>query len=157
MIASPFGTVEAATFSYSRPIGSEIPEPLGLFQNVNYDPRSLDAYAWKIDEGLTAPSARQVEYPSVDRSHKGDRLPARTRRRPIPIRRACRNCSRSARQLPRRPAPAVAPSLDKTEQRVEVPDAAPALPAAPVTAAMGAHDETASCRRTLSAVPRHPR
>ena len=76
LIASPFGTVEAATFSYSRPIGSAIPEPLGLFQNVNFDPRSLDAYAWKVDEPLIAPSVRQVEYPSVDRSHKGDRLPA---------------------------------------------------------------------------------
>src|ERR1700691_4506112 len=66
MIASPFGTVEAATFTYSRPVGSEIPEPLGLFQTVNYDPRSLDAYAWKVDEGLTTRSARQVEYPSVN-------------------------------------------------------------------------------------------
>ncbi len=53
LIASPFGTIEAATFSYSRPIGTAMPEPLG-FQTVNFDPRSLDAYAWKIDEPLTA-------------------------------------------------------------------------------------------------------
>ncbi len=75
MIASPFGTVEAATFSYSRPIGSAIPEPPG-FQPVNFDPRSLDAYAWKIDEPPTARHARQIEYPLVNREHKGDRLPA---------------------------------------------------------------------------------
>ena len=75
LIASPLGTVEAATFSYTRPIGSAIPQPLG-FQTVNFDPRSLDAYAWKIDEPPTARHARQIEYPLVNRAHKGDRLPA---------------------------------------------------------------------------------
>ena len=75
LIASPFGTVEAATFNYSRPIGTAIPEPLGLFRTVNFDPRSLDAYAWKIDEALTARPARQIEYPAVNRANKGDRLP----------------------------------------------------------------------------------
>src|SRR5580700_9499275 len=76
MIASPFGTVQAATFSYTRPIGTTIPEPLGLFQNVNFDPRSLDAFAWKIDEPITARPARQIDYPSVNRANKGDRLPS---------------------------------------------------------------------------------
>ena len=100
LIASPFGTIEAATFSYTRPTGTAMPEPLGLFQNVNFDPRSLDAYAWKIDEPITARPARQVEYPSVNRSRKGDRLPAGsiTPANVTPAattRRACRNCSRS--------------------------------------------------------------
>jgi hypothetical protein len=72
LIASP---VEAATFNYTRPIGSAIPEPLG-FVPVNFDPRSLDAFSWKIDEPLHARSARQIEYPTVERSHKADRLPA---------------------------------------------------------------------------------
>jgi len=74
LIASPFGTIETATFRYTRPIGSAIPEL--QFQNVNFDPRSLDAQAWKIDEPLTPHQARQIEYPSVNRSKKGDRLPA---------------------------------------------------------------------------------
>jgi Cell Wall Hydrolase len=146
LIASPFGTVEAATFSYSRPIGSAIPEPLGLFQNVNFDPRSLDAYAWKIDEPLTAPSVRQVEYPTVDRSHKGDRLPAAsaTPAEPDPasLPQLQPISAPATLPVPQR-APAVAPSADKTEQRVDAPDAAPA-PAPPATAAMDAHDETAS-------------
>jgi hypothetical protein len=72
LIASP---VQAATFSYTRPIGTAIPEPLG-FQPVNLDPRSLDAFSWKIDEPLYARPARQIEYPTVERSHKTDRLPA---------------------------------------------------------------------------------
>ena len=75
LIASPFGTVEAATFNHTRSIGSAIPEPLGL-QTVNFDPRSLDAFSWKIDEPLSVRPARQIEYPTVDREHKGDRLPA---------------------------------------------------------------------------------
>jgi hypothetical protein len=146
LIASPFGTVEAATFSYSRPIGSAIPEPLGLFQNVNFDPRSLDAYAWKIDEPLTTPTVRQVEYPSVDRSHKGDRLPAATATPAEPDPAGLpqlQPISAPATVPVTPPAPAVAPSADKTEQRAEAPDAAPA-PAPPAAAAMDAHDETAS-------------
>jgi spore germination cell wall hydrolase CwlJ-like protein len=83
LIASPFGTVETATFSYSRPVGTAMPEPLG-FQTVNFDPRSLDAYSWKVDEALNAPPARQLEYPSVDRRHKGDRLPA-INAAPVPV------------------------------------------------------------------------
>ncbi len=43
---------------------------------MNFDPRSLDAYAWKIDEPPTVQHTRQIEYPSVNREHKGDRLPA---------------------------------------------------------------------------------
>ena len=61
--------------SYSRSIGSVIPQPLGL-QTVNFDPRALDAYSWKIDEPIHTRPARQIEYPSVERSHKADRLPA---------------------------------------------------------------------------------
>jgi spore germination cell wall hydrolase CwlJ-like protein len=72
LIISP---VQAATFSYSPPIGSAIPQPLG-FQNVNYDPRSLDAFSWKIDEPIHTRPARQIEYPVVQRSRKADRLPA---------------------------------------------------------------------------------
>jgi Cell Wall Hydrolase len=77
LIASPLGTIDAGTFNFTRPVGSAIPESLGL-TTVNFDPRSLDAYAWKIDEPPTAQRARQIEYPSVNREHKGDRLPAST-------------------------------------------------------------------------------
>jgi spore germination cell wall hydrolase CwlJ-like protein len=74
LIASPFGTIERATFSFTRPVGSVITPPLE-FQNVNFDPRALDAYAWKVDEALTGHATRQVEYPTVNRTNKGDRLP----------------------------------------------------------------------------------
>ncbi len=77
LIASPFGTIERATFNFTRPIGTVIPEPLD-FQNVNFDPRSLDAYAWKVDETMTGRATRQVEYPTINRTNKGDRLPPTT-------------------------------------------------------------------------------
>src|ERR1700728_4947548 len=41
LIASPFGTIHAATFSFSRPIGTTVSEPVDA-QTINFDPRSLD-------------------------------------------------------------------------------------------------------------------
>jgi hypothetical protein len=74
LIASPFGTIEAATFRYARPIGTAMPEPLG-YQTVSFDPRALDATSWRNDELLTERPATQIEYPTVNRRLKGDRLP----------------------------------------------------------------------------------
>jgi Cell Wall Hydrolase len=78
MIASPFGTVEPAIFTYGRPIGTSIPEPLG-FQLANFDPDSVDADSWRIDAPLNAiaapPARATLEYPTVNRRLKGDRQP----------------------------------------------------------------------------------
>ncbi len=74
LIASPFGTIEPATFSYGRPIGTSMPEPLG-YQTVNFDPGAVAANTWQIDAPLNATSAEPVEYPTVNRRLKGDRLP----------------------------------------------------------------------------------
>jgi hypothetical protein len=75
VLASPFGTIHAATFSFPRPLGASIPEPLG-YQLANVDPRSLD-----ITGSIPAepePEAPLV-YPTVDRSLKGDMLVPRPR------------------------------------------------------------------------------
>jgi hypothetical protein len=74
LIASPFGTIERATFSYGRPIGTAVPEPLG-YQTVNFDPGAVAANGWQIDAPLNATSAAPDEYPTVNRRLKGDRLP----------------------------------------------------------------------------------
>ena len=74
LIASPFGTIHAATFSFSRPIGTAMPEPTGA-QPVNFDPRAFDVKTWPGDELLMARPAREVEYPTVNRRLKGDRMP----------------------------------------------------------------------------------
>src|ERR1700729_2979276 len=72
LIASPFGTIEPATFSYGRPIGTSV--PLG-YQTVNFDPGAVAANSWQIDAPLNATSAEPVEYPTVNRRLKGDRQP----------------------------------------------------------------------------------
>ena len=74
LIASPFGTIHAATFRFSRPIGTAMPEPMGA-QPVNFDPHSLDVKAWSAGEPLMTQSALQIEYPTVNRRLKGDRMP----------------------------------------------------------------------------------
>ena len=58
LIASPFGTIHAATFSFSRPIGTAMPEPIGT-QPVNFDPRAFDVKAWPGDEPLFARPAQR--------------------------------------------------------------------------------------------------
>jgi hypothetical protein len=73
MIASPFGTIHAATFRFSRPIGTTAPEFAA--QPVNFDPRSLDVKVWTADEPPMARAALHVEYPAVNRRLKGDRMP----------------------------------------------------------------------------------
>src|SRR5580700_3473330 len=72
LIASPFGTIERATFSYGRPIGTSV--PLG-YQTVNFDLGAVAANTWQIDAPLNATSAEPVEYPTVNRRLKGDRQP----------------------------------------------------------------------------------
>src|SRR4029077_10621158 len=75
LIASPFGTIHAATFSFSRPIGTTLSEPIGT-QTVNLDPRAFDVKVGSGDNAspLVHP-AWQVACPSVNRRLKGNRMP----------------------------------------------------------------------------------
>jgi Cell Wall Hydrolase len=136
LIASP---VQAATFSYTRPIGTAIPEPLG-FQAVNLDPRSLDAFSWKIDEPLYARPARQIEYPTVERSHKTDRLPA--------------NVVTHAPASPLSPSMATPTDADAQAKQLAPAngDAAPATPA-PTVSQMNVHQEGMAASAAGSAEP----
>jgi len=73
LIASPFGTIHAATFSFPRPIGTTIPDPPTI------QLASIDADA-VIGTGArrgrrTSPGA-PLQFPTVDRSRKGDFLAA---------------------------------------------------------------------------------
>ena len=62
LIASPFGTIHAATFSFARPLGTDLPEQTAA-QPVNFDPRSLDVKVWAVD---APPMAQQ---PRCQTSH----------------------------------------------------------------------------------------
>ena len=74
LLASPFGTIHAATFSFSRPVGTTIPAPLET-QPVSFNPQSLDVKTWSVDEPTMARPALPIEYPTVNRRLKGDRMP----------------------------------------------------------------------------------
>jgi hypothetical protein len=141
LIASPFGTVEAATFRYSRPVGSAIPEPLGL-QTVNFDPRSLDAFSWKVDEPLNVRPAHQIEYPAVDRRRKGDRLPASSvTPPPAPVLAPVSTPAPSPPAVPPAPAQTGAAEAEAVTEIVTSPEqAAPVTTAAPA-AQMDSHKD----------------
>src|ERR1700683_4212915 len=74
LIASPFGTIEPATFSYGhRPIGTAMPRP-PEFVAVNFDPRSLTGTTGSADQLPAAELTAQEANPAINRDLKGDRL-----------------------------------------------------------------------------------
>ena len=74
LIASPFGTIHAATFSFALPLGTAMPRPLGS-QPVNFDPGALDVKTWSAGAPALLRRAIEIAYPTVNRRLKGDRLP----------------------------------------------------------------------------------
>ena len=73
LIASPFGTIHAATFSMPRPVGTAIPEAplvrlasLGMASDV-VGSIGVDPYAMRRDEP-------RLVFPTINRAGKGDRL-----------------------------------------------------------------------------------
>jgi len=78
IIASPFGTIHAATFSFPRPIGSGIPDPFG-YGIGGLDARELDITGSlrSLDDGRPS----DIEFPTVNRRLKGDLLVVPPRRK----------------------------------------------------------------------------
>lgn len=75
LIASPFGTIHAATFSFPRPIGSGITPPGGpVLASLNpYDADMSGGFDSRRFFGAVETEPKRV-FPTVDRSAKGDRL-----------------------------------------------------------------------------------
>ena len=105
--ASAFGTIHKATFSFSRPVGTAMPQPLS-YQLANLDPRYFTHAPWHAPE---PPDDPPLQFPKVDRSAKGDRLPVRnpTRRDP------------EAQATP--PGPAMSASQPEPQKTIPVPEA----------------------------------
>ena len=76
-LKSPFGTIHAATFSFPRPLGATIPEPITTrLASLDVDDSDLAgsvALRALLDLSQTAPSE---EVATVNRSRKGDRIRA---------------------------------------------------------------------------------
>src|SRR5258707_2980385 len=81
MMASPFGTIHAATFSFPQPVGTEIPDPPYQLASIGtYDPETTGALG-RDPFGNTHESTPRplVEFPAVNRRLKGDLLGNRSR------------------------------------------------------------------------------
>jgi len=140
LIASPFGTIHAATFSFARPIGTSMPGPFAV-EPVNFDPRSLDVKTWMADASPLQPAV-EIAYPTVNRALKGDRLPLRQppppvsapERAPPPL----EPIDAPSAQEPVHPRPPVAaPHLKNTDARDVLPSPAPSEVAAELAAPPG--------------------
>jgi len=72
LVASPFGTIHAATFSMPRPIGTAIPEaPMVRLASLS---TASDVTGSTGDGSFAIRRAPQVVFPEINRSGKGDRL-----------------------------------------------------------------------------------
>src|SRR5256885_5451288 len=72
LIASPFGTIHAATFNLPRPVGTSIPEPPMVRLASLTVPSDVVGSI-----GVSARSARRqsaIPFPTINRAGKGDRL-----------------------------------------------------------------------------------
>jgi len=80
LIASPFGTIHAATFSFPHPLGTAMPEPSGV-RLANLNPSDPDIDAFIEDRPLfdQAESTPPLAFPTVNRALKGDLLVVRER------------------------------------------------------------------------------
>ncbi len=76
VLASPFGTIHAATFSFPRPIGTSMPElPMVQLASLGFPDIEITGSIPRDFSGDPELGSRNaVEFPSVNRRLKGDRL-----------------------------------------------------------------------------------
>jgi spore germination cell wall hydrolase CwlJ-like protein len=74
-MASPFGTIHAATFSFPRPIGASIPRAPGVqLASLRGEGADVTGSIARNPLGEVIRPPQRHEFPTVDRSAKGDRL-----------------------------------------------------------------------------------
>ncbi len=95
VIASPFGTIHAATFSMPRPLGTAIPDP-PLYALASVDPNEITG---SLGRETLGDRGAPLQFPAINRKKKGDALAFRPRE-PLP----------PLAVLPPAPTPAPAPS-----------------------------------------------
>ncbi|MCF8478428.1 MAG: cell wall hydrolase, partial [Pseudolabrys sp.] len=75
LIASPFGTIHAATFNMPRPVGTAIPHP-PVYALANFDPSAI---AVAIGAQSLGDPNTPLRFPTVNRKSKRDSLLSRAR------------------------------------------------------------------------------
>src|ERR1043165_8703260 len=84
LIASPFGTIHAATFSLPRPIGTAIPEP-PMVRVASLSGSDDITGSIRVDPYAVRRAEPQIVFPVINRATKGDRLvPSVPQPRPEP-------------------------------------------------------------------------
>src|ERR1700710_632111 len=78
MMASPFGTIHSATFSFPQPVGTQIPDPPPSYQLASigtYDPEPTGALGRDpFGAGPASASRSPRNFPTINRRLKGDLL-----------------------------------------------------------------------------------
>jgi spore germination cell wall hydrolase CwlJ-like protein len=83
VLASPFGTIHAATFKFPQPLGTAIPEP-PAYQLASLVPSDADLTGALSRTVPGRAVRRPLEFPTVNRRLKGDLLVPRVRPEPEP-------------------------------------------------------------------------
>jgi len=157
LIASPFGTIHAATFSFPRPVGTTMPPPFAL-QLVNFEPGTLDVKIWSLDAPPAARPALGIAYPTVNRTDKSDRLPLP---RTAPAAREGDSAPQSqpiegpSTARPPQPAPVLPPRPKGADVPATVPSssASAGAEAAIAAASADAHDDAATADKPPEITP----
>jgi spore germination cell wall hydrolase CwlJ-like protein len=132
MLASPFGTIHAATFSFPQPVGSHIPEP-PRYQLAAATP-DVTGPIVRGFAGADLPLHRpRLDFPSVNRRLKGDLLVSRPRDEPPG---GTRDLTPGRVKTVSFPKPGDVPATDQPPTALVPPAAEPASEAMPPAAEM---------------------
>ena len=130
VIASPFGTIHTATFSFPRPIGSSIPRAPGVqLASLKGDTASdITGAIARNPLGQVIRPPQPSDFPTVDRTAKGDRLSSKgDRLKPGALEAETQAAIEPATPLEDAPEveaiPAVAPAIAPVEKAVATPAA----------------------------------
>jgi spore germination cell wall hydrolase CwlJ-like protein len=121
MLASPFGTIHAATFSFPQPVGTQIPEP-PLVQLASIGAYDLESTGSLGRDSAGAPIAirPRVAFPTVNRRLKGDLLVSRPHDGEVPAE-GTRDLTPGRVKTVSFPKPGTTPSAAAAEAKLAAP------------------------------------
>ena len=128
MLASPFGTIHAATFSLPQPVGTLIPAPPPVrLASIDARDSGITGAITRDFSGAVLPHRPRLDFPMVNRRLKSDLLVTRPREEPPPE--GTRDLTPGRVKTVSFPRPAAAPGANAASP---APDAGPQLAATPV-------------------------
>src|SRR6185312_819982 len=132
MLASPFGTIHAATFSFPQPVGTQIPEPpqVQLASIGGYDVASTGSLG-RESSGPPIAIRPRVAFPTVNRRLKGDLLVSRPHDGEVPAE-GTRDLTPGRVKTVSFPKPGTAPSATALETKPAEKPVAPEAAEKPV-------------------------